>query len=276
VSQQTDVAAGVDPAQSKPEGIWQTTQNDDGTAVPHENKEGVTGTPLTISASDKPELIQPGSPMPTVDNHKGPDSNPIGRVLPKAGVDNAVPLQHWGTSTGQMQPSDGTPTKGSYPHESSETLAEKVGRLKAEDNAKSFEQKAVEWEKRYVDASEAGIRKEGQITELKQGVEQANMRMEKAIQDMNTAFLERDKYRDMRDQACGERDETRLKYEKLCTDNKVLNEKYQQQLGISTGLSNRLTKALEDYVEVDGKLKSTTEALERTRIEAKKIIKIKA
>lgn len=53
VSQQTRVAKGTDPAQSKPEGVWQSEVKDSGQSWPHESAESMK--------ARRKQLIEEGS-----------------------------------------------------------------------------------------------------------------------------------------------------------------------------------------------------------------------
>lgn len=63
VSQQTNVAMGRDPAESKPEGVWNFGLSDPESNPSHE---ATTGTPLHVKPSDEPDLITAGDPMPNI------------------------------------------------------------------------------------------------------------------------------------------------------------------------------------------------------------------
>jgi hypothetical protein len=163
-----------------------------------------------------------------------------------------------------------------------EVLAERVQRFKAEKTAstsgkceKEALEDAAKWEQRYIEMNNAYTNKEGQATQLQASLDEANNRKEVAIQAMYNANTERDKYKALRDEAAGERDEARRSFETFKRNFDTLDAKYNESLKNNLALSIRATESNEDYLNVAKKLENTTEALERSRIEAKKIVKIR-
>jgi hypothetical protein len=243
-------------------------KNPEGQCVPDESMES-TAPDRGVDAPSGPSS-DTSTPKPET-SYTGPSRNrPPERTIPSVAQ---PPKVHASVVKGDSPAENDGVWMGTSPV--GENLENKVARIKAESRAKTSEAQALEWEMQYRKIAEENMRKEGRITELKQMVEQANLRMETALKDMNSAFLERDKYKSLRDQASGERDDIRLKYERLVTEKKLVDEKYQNQLDITLGLSGKVTQANEDYLEVSRKLANTEEALARSRIEAKKILKIR-
>jgi hypothetical protein len=152
---------------------------------------------------------------------------------------------------------------------------ERVKRWKAEDRAKTAEGKALSWESRYVNEHQRAEQLKGALAEVKTAHRQSEERKEQALREMHNANVERDKYKRLRDEAAGERDDTTQAYEKLQREHRILREKYDQSLQTNLSLSKKCTQAQEDFLDKAKENELLKEKLTRTRNLAKKTLKIK-
>jgi hypothetical protein len=225
-----------------------------------------------VSDSEAPaqELLEPQKP----DERTGPTRKPAGSY--NAPDVAQPPKVHSATVKGESPcQQDGVWTGSSPVGEGLATLEARRAAINAEMKAKGSEERALKWEEEYTRLNNMHIQALGTIEALKLQVTQAEERKENAIRDMHNAHVERERYERLRNDAAGERDEARRNFEQLKQTYDNLNRKYQESLQTNLSLSTKLTAANEDYLDVAKKLESTSEALERTRIEAKKILKVK-
>jgi hypothetical protein len=263
VSQQTNVAMGADPAESKPEGVWQTEINNSESNPAHE---GVTGTPLKISDKDKPKLIGKDPPMPKVDSHIGPTKT--GKVnpdlttssLPAAGSKRAKPVM--GPDTHPGEPSgvtkiwrDGTDKRPdkigvysdkSFPHE--DATAEKVRRIKAELKAeglsKNLEYVESVWIDKYTKLSDSYQKlytSHKQLETLAKELRQNKSTAEQKVDDFRRQYASKQEETDEKLRA------TREKYDEKVQELKIEINDYKTRYGASVRESKQQEKMLEDY-----------------------------
>jgi hypothetical protein len=220
------------------------------------------------------ELLEPQKP----DERTGPTRKPAGTYN---APDVAQPPKVHSTTVKGESPcqQDGVWTGSSPVGESLPSLEERRGRIHAELLAKSNEEKAIAWEQKHNEAYEKLAAKTAQYNELSNNYEQLRLdvvnernmanqklentivRMEKAVNDYNMV--------------AGDKLKIEQKFQELTASYNEVNKKYNEALSTNLTLSQKVTRANEDYLEVAKKLESTSEALERTRIEAKKILKVK-
>ena len=154
-------------------------------------------------------------------------------------------------------------------------VEERIKRWKAEDKARSFEEKALKWEQRYVTEHQQLERLKGAHQEVKTQLSQVNVRKENAIREMYNMAVERDKYKRLREEVAGERDDAKLNFERLQRDYKVVSSKYEKEMETTLNLSHKLTATNEEYLDLAQRCELLQGKLTRTRNEAKKILKIK-
>jgi hypothetical protein len=236
-------------------------------AVPDRNIDSPSSGPASDTKTPKPEDITSG---PT--KNKAPE-----RTIPSAGALPHTP-DHAKTVTGSNPAWEELVT-----NLRSEVLEERKQRFKAQDQigtaseqAKQAVETATKWESRYTEMSNAYTNLEGKTAQLQTLLDQSTTRKEEAIRDMYNIAAEKDKFKAMRDEAAGERDDARRALENLQRSYKSLDDKYNDSLQKNLVLSQKLTSANEEYLEVAKKLDASTEALSRSKNEAKKIIRIQA
>lgn len=174
---------------------------------------------------------------------------------------------------------------GTAPLEHLANVEAQVAKINAQLNAKNTESRAVTdieaaelraktWEAHYSQVYTAYQQIMGENAALKTQTQQAEERKENAIRDMHNAMIDKEKEMRLRNDAAGERDEIRRNYESVKRDYDNINAKYQNALQTNLGLSQKLTVANEEYLELARQKESLEEALGRARNEAKKITKI--
>ena len=226
------------------------------------------------------EAVDNSTDMPKPEDiRSGPSRNKAPeRSVPAAGsLPGIVKPSNW---MGTAPVGAGNVVTGTSPvGESLPSLEERRGRIQAELYAKDAEAKAIAWEQKHNEAYTQLQTKTAAYNELSkqfealrsdvvnernlanQKIENTIIRMEKAINDYN--------------QIAGDKLKLEQKFQDLTAAFNDVNKKYNEKLQDNLSLSQKVTKANEDYLDVAKRLENTTEALERSRIKAKDIIKIK-
>jgi hypothetical protein len=153
-------------------------------------------------------------------------------------------------------------------------LEEKVNRIKAEIKAKTAEEQAVIWEKQFTDLDQKhheilgkNAEQEKTIQDLRKEARDLNEKRLKLDGDLREEQRQTDElHRDIR--------KMEKNMEELTTDHTELSKKYNNAVGINLELSKKLTKANEDYLEIASKNELLEAALNRAKIQSKKIIRI--
>jgi chromosome segregation ATPase len=175
-----------------------------------------------------------------------------------------------------VAPSDTTPTKGSYPHEGLPTLEARRAQINAEMQAANEKEKALKWEEQYNDVYGKFLTQTGVVNQQNIQLKQLNEAKDEATREMHNREVERDSWNHKYEKELSLATEYNTQLEAIQTENARITEKYQKSLAQNLELSKKLTKANEEYLDAHKQLESTKDALDRTRIEAKKIIRIKA
>jgi hypothetical protein len=212
------------------------------------------------------------SPLPP-DERSGPTrSKPPERSVPSAGsLPSSVKTDVW---TGDSPVSAGVKV-GSATVEALPSLEERKAAIKANQKANSFEAKAIEWEQKHDEIYSKYEQLIGMYKQLDLTCKQAHETKEEAVRSMHNSDVDRQKYERLFGDEAGNRRKIEMQLQDTQQQLNMISRKYNDALGTNLELSKKLTQANEEYLEVAKKLESTDEALERSRIEAKKILKIR-
>jgi hypothetical protein len=154
-----------------------------------------------------------------------------------------------------------------------EPIVERVKRIKAENEAKTWKGKAASWENHYMN-----LDKKYQQLSAKSSVQQATIdRLEKRVDDSNIQKAKDDvnlkDWRRRLEDVTMSREEYKDQAEKLQRKHEDLDRKYNEQLKINLELARKITAGNEDYLEV-AKQKELLEAkLKKQKRLAKLVIK---
>ena len=169
---------------------------------------------------------------------------------------------------GQHRDADGN-CVDDEPSDTLPSLEERTARIKAELKAKSAEQQAVIWEQKFTST----YTKLGQTNAV---LKETRRLLEKTNLTLHNTMVNEDRYKKERDALAGLKLELEHRIEDLQRTYDNLNAKYQKTLDTNLLLSKKVTQANEDYLDVAKKLEDSEEALGRAKVEAKKIVRIKA
>jgi hypothetical protein len=161
------------------------------------------------------------------------------------------------------------------PNEELTPLEEKVNRIKAEIKAKTAEEQAVVWEKQFTDLDKKhhellgkNAAQEKTVQDLRKEATELNEKRLKLDGDLREEQNQTDKlHRQIR--------EMQKNMDELNNTYGEVSKKYNSAVGINLELSKKLTKANEDYLDIASKNELLEAALNRSQIQAKKIIRIR-
>lgn len=216
------------------------------------------------------ELLEPQAP----DERTGPTRKPAGSY--NAPDVAQPPKVHSATVKGESPcQQDGVWTGSSPVGEKLNALEERKAAIKANLRANTAEEQAIKFEEELNKTFSELQRYIGANTALASQVKSLEAYRDEAIRELRNKEVERDQWRSKYERELGLREEYKTQLETERNSHSQTSEKYEKLLSKNLELSQKVTKANEDYLEVAKKLESTSEALERTRIEAKKILKVK-
>lgn len=158
----------------------------------------------------------------------------------------------------------------------SDPITERIGRMKAEDKARYFEQNALQWQKRASILENALNTLRGTIGEQKTSLTKLQERTDR----YNLSKVEDEiKYREMKrrvEDLTLDLDETRRKLAHTTTEYQSLARKYEDSQSTNLELAKRNTTNNEDYLKLAEKAELLEAKIAKQRIHAKKILKIRA
>jgi len=156
-----------------------------------------------------------------------------------------------------------------------EPLDEKVRRFKAEDKARSLNEQVTLWESRYSKLSGLYTKLRGKAETLEKALKRQESRADEAIRQLRNQEVKTSEWYNKYGKEVALREEYKSQNEALHQTNKRLSEKYNDAMKTNLELSMKVTSANEDYLEKAKENELLKEKLNKTRVLAKKTLKIK-
>jgi len=219
--------------------------------------------PMPPSGEPAPEATAPVATAPEKETPPDPHTCPDGYHYDASSTPPCVP------DTPMPEPTIGV-TAETLP-----TLEEKVGRLKAEKKAETLKEKVASWERDYAKLYEKHQQLTGAFQQRGLTIEKLHVQKDNAVRDFNNKCVEAEKWKRLRDEASGLRDDYMHQLEGTKTKLTDVSRRYNDSLGTNLELSRKLTQAHEDYLEVASKAERLEAALKKKDILSKKSLKMK-